>query len=63
MLSQVNDVEYGLTASIWTHDVTTALTLADRIDAGYVWVNDSTTHYWGTPFGGWKNSGVGREES
>lgn len=63
MVDQVNSVDYGLTASIWTSDVTNAHVLADRVEAGYVWVNDSTTHYWGTPFGGWKNSGIGREES
>lgn len=62
MVRQVNAVEYGLTASIWTDDVRDALRLADDVHAGYVWVNDSTTHYWGTPFGGWKNSGTGREE-
>ena len=33
------------------------------MDAGYVWVNDCTRHYFGTPFGGTKNSGTGREES
>jgi betaine-aldehyde dehydrogenase len=32
------------------------------LDAGYVWVNDSTIHYFGTPFGGMKDSGIGREE-
>lgn len=63
MLRRVNGVAYGLTASIWTDRLSTALSLADRIEAGYIWVNDSTTHYWGTPFGGWKNSGIGREES
>ncbi|MPV35543.1 aldehyde dehydrogenase family protein [Georgenia subflava] len=63
LLEQVNAVDYGLTASIWTDDVNRALRLADEVEAGYVWVNDSTTHYWGTPFGGWKDSGVGREES
>jgi betaine-aldehyde dehydrogenase len=58
-----NGVEYGLTASIWTSDIQSGLRVADAVEAGYVWVNDSTTHYWGTPFGGWKNSGIGREES
>ncbi|MGW3607056.1 aldehyde dehydrogenase family protein [Micromonospora sp. NPDC005161] len=62
MLRDVNSVEYGLTASVWTNDMRNALRLADDVEAGYVWVNDSTTHYWGTPFGGWKNSGLGREE-
>jgi acyl-CoA reductase-like NAD-dependent aldehyde dehydrogenase len=63
MLRRVNAVDYGLTASIWTRDVTQAIRTADAVEAGYVWVNDSTTHYWGTPFGGWKDSGLGREES
>lgn len=62
MLSAVNNVKFGLTASIWTESIRSGLRLADRLETGYVWVNDSTTHYWGTPFGGWKNSGVGREE-
>lgn len=57
-----NDVAYGLTASIWTRDVSTAISLADRLDAGYVWVNGSSRHFWGVPFGGTKSSGVGREE-
>jgi acyl-CoA reductase-like NAD-dependent aldehyde dehydrogenase len=48
---------------VWTHDLTLAHKTADLLDAGYVWVNDSTVHYVGTPFGGVKNSGTGREES
>ncbi|MBK1787581.1 aldehyde dehydrogenase family protein [Prauserella cavernicola] len=58
-----NGVDYGLTASIWTRDVSTALDLAERVEAGYVWVNGSSRHFWGVPFGGTKSSGVGREES
>jgi 2-formylbenzoate dehydrogenase len=57
-----NGVDYGLTASIWTRDVSTALSLVDRLEAGYVWVNGSSRHFWGMPFGGTKSSGIGREE-
>ncbi|NLU74318.1 aldehyde dehydrogenase family protein [Streptomyces sp. HNM0575] len=58
-----NGVDYGLTASIWTRDVSAALSLAERVEAGYVWINGSSRHFWGVPFGGTKASGVGREES
>lgn len=63
MLRQVNGVPYGLTASIWTDDLHAAHRTAELVEAGYVWINDVSTHYWGTPFGGVKSSGVGREES
>jgi betaine-aldehyde dehydrogenase len=62
MLDVANGTELGLTASVWTHDLDLAHRLAARLDAGYVWINDSTTHYVGTPFGGTRNSGLGREE-
>ena len=52
----------GLTASIWTRDLDTAMRLSRRIQAGYVWVNDASDHYLGAPFGGVKQSGIGREE-
>lgn len=63
LIERANAVEYGLTASVWTNDLDLAHKTADRLEAGYVWVNDSTIHYVGTPFGGVKNSGLGREES
>lgn len=63
VIELANGVDLGLTASIWTHDLDLAHKTADRLDAGYVWINDSSRHYFGTPFGGTKNSGVGREES
>jgi betaine-aldehyde dehydrogenase len=62
MIADVNSVDYGLTASIWTRDVTTAMRTARRVEAGYVWINDASIHHLGTPFGGRKFSGVGREE-
>ncbi len=63
MIDTANSVDLGLTAAVWTNDVHLAHKTAERLDAGYVWVNDSTRHYFGTPFGGTKNSGTGREES
>jgi acyl-CoA reductase-like NAD-dependent aldehyde dehydrogenase len=63
MIELANAVDLGLTASVWTNDLDVAHKTADRLEAGYVWVNDSTRHYFGTPFGGAKNSGIGREES
>lgn len=63
MFEAVNGTELGLTASIWTHDLITAHRAAARVEAGYVWVNDCSSHFIGAPFGGYKQSGLGREES
>jgi Aldehyde dehydrogenase family/Alcohol dehydrogenase GroES-like domain len=61
MLEQVNGVEYGLTAAIVTNDLAKAMETAERIEAGYVWIN-SNGRYIGAPYGGWKQSGIGEEE-
>lgn len=58
-----NGVEYGLTASVWTNDIRRAHRVAHALQAGYVWINGSAQHFLGTPFGGVKASGIGREES
>lgn len=58
-----NSVDYGLTAAVWTADVTRAHRFARELAAGYVWINGAARHFPGVPFGGTKNSGVGREES
>ena len=63
LIPMANSVLYGLTASIWTRDFPTAYRLAQEIEAGYVWINDSSRHFTGVPFGGYKQSGLGREES
>ncbi len=63
LLARVNALDVGLTASIWTHDLDRAHRLASRVEAGYVWVNGASTHHVGVPFGGVKQSGMGREES
>lgn len=57
-----NDVRYGLTASIYTQDVRRAHRVSRAVQVGYVWVNTSSRHFLGVPFGGVKDSGVGREE-
>jgi len=62
MLAQVNQVEYGLTCSIWTNDLSTAHRTAAAVEAGYVWINEVSKHFLGAPFGGYKQSGIGREE-
>ncbi|MGH6790745.1 MAG: aldehyde dehydrogenase family protein, partial [Pseudolabrys sp.] len=62
MLAEVNQVEYGLTASIWTNDLSTAHRTAMAIEAGYIWINEIGKHFLGAPFGGYKQSGLGREE-
>src|SRR5204862_3122052 len=54
VVARVNALEYGLTASIWTHDLDRALRLASRIEAGFMWINDASVHYMGVPFGGYK---------
>ncbi len=62
MMEDVNAVEYGLTCSIWTNDLNMAHRTASRAEAGFIWVNEVSKHFLGTPFGGFKQSGIGREE-
>jgi betaine-aldehyde dehydrogenase len=62
MLRQVNGVLYGLSAAIYTHDYARAHRLARRIEAGYIWINIPGGHALGSPYGGIKQSGLGREE-
>jgi len=57
-----NSTQYGLTASVFTSDLGTASRYARDVEAGYVWVNEVSRHVAATPFGGWKDSGLGREE-
>jgi acyl-CoA reductase-like NAD-dependent aldehyde dehydrogenase len=57
-----NGVRYGLTAAIFTRDLGAAHSFARDVEAGHVWVNDTSSHFPGASFGGWKSSGIGREE-
>lgn len=60
-LKMVNDSELGLSASVWTNNLTQAMRLIPEIEAGTVWVNTHVTLDSSLPFGGVKQSGVGRE--
>jgi phenylacetaldehyde dehydrogenase len=60
--SQANDTNYGLAASVWTQDLSLAHRLAKRIEAGTVWVNCHHLIDPALPFGGFKQSGIGREQ-
>jgi acyl-CoA reductase-like NAD-dependent aldehyde dehydrogenase len=61
-IALANATEYGLTASIFTNDIKTAFRAARAVKSGYIWINGASGHFYGTPFGGFKNSGLGREE-
>ncbi|MFG2658528.1 aldehyde dehydrogenase family protein [Streptomyces sp. NPDC048425] len=56
-----NDTEYGLSAGVWSQDVQRALDVARRLQAGSVWINDWHNISQHMPFGGFKQSGTGRE--
>ena len=60
-LSLANDVKYGLSATVWTTDINRAMRVSKQLEAGIVWINTFLNRDLRTPFGGVKNSGVGRE--
>lgn len=60
-LQLANTSDYGLAATIWTENVNKAHTIAAQVESGIIWVNTWLLRDLRTPFGGFKNSGVGRE--
>jgi len=60
-ISIANDTEFGLAAGVWTGSVQKAHRVAGRLRAGTVWINNYRKTSYATPFGGYKQSGVGRE--
>ena len=60
-LRMANDVRYGLSATLWTQDLDRSMRLSKQLEAGIVWVNTWLNRDLRTPFGGTKDSGVGRE--
>lgn len=61
VLMMANSVKYGLSATLWTTDLQRAHRVADKVEAGIVWINEWLIRDLRTPFGGAKASGVGRE--
>jgi betaine-aldehyde dehydrogenase len=63
VVARANHRSLGLTANVVTNDLSRALRLARRLQAGYVWVNGRGQRPFGAPFGGYKQSGLGEENS
>ncbi|MDP9435710.1 MAG: aldehyde dehydrogenase family protein, partial [Actinomycetota bacterium] len=61
VVARANATPLGLTANVWTHDISTAVRTARALEAGYVYVNGTGRRPTGMPFGGWKHSGLGKE--
>jgi len=56
-----NDIDFGLAAGVWTQNLGRAMRVSDALEAGTVWVNTYRAVGFNSPFGGWKQSGIGRE--
>jgi acyl-CoA reductase-like NAD-dependent aldehyde dehydrogenase len=62
VIGMANSLNLGLTGSVWSSDLNKALRTAQKMESGYIWVNAVSAHYKAVPFGGYKNSGIGKEE-
>jgi betaine-aldehyde dehydrogenase len=62
LIGQANDSVYALAAGIWTRDYRRAWRVARAVQAGTVWINTYKQFSISTPFGGWRDSGLGREK-
>jgi len=62
VIEMANMLNLGLSGSVWTNDLNKALRTSRRLKTGYIWVNAVSEHYKAVPFGGYKNSGIGKEE-
>jgi acyl-CoA reductase-like NAD-dependent aldehyde dehydrogenase len=62
-IARANDTVYGLAAGVWTRDIKKAHYVASKLQAGLVWVNTYNVYDTAAPFGGYKQSGFGREMS
>lgn len=60
-IERANGTPFGLGSSVWTADLNRASEAAERIEAGYTWINSPQVVYDELPFGGWKESGYGKE--
>ena len=56
-----NDIRFGLAAGVWTKSLHRAMLLSEKLKAGTVWINNYRSTSYTTPFGGFKDSGMGRE--
>ena len=61
VLALANDTEFGLAAGVWTRDIRRAHKMARELEAGTVWINTYRALTFNSPFGGYKSSGIGRQ--